>query len=221
MTGIYPARCAALAIGALLVAAAPGRAQAPGNGPRRPLALKVGVLFPTAGSKIEPNSADANFGAANPAAFTLGASYDLGAPRAALRPLVCAAFVDVLTEASATRHDHGPFASEGLSGKGTGSGYGAGMMGRLYPIPLSRFYVGAGVGIYPMHAKVTFSPTGPSYSRTETGAGGKLLLGIESRNGAFGEAEWDWLPEVNVKGAGLTFYRSRQSGLRLNAGYRL
>ena len=110
--------------------------------------------------------------------------------------------------------------------KGTlDSAFGVGVAGRYIFMnkPTTSFmpYGFAGLGVYSVKVKGEGSVnndgtiTSFSDSKSATGLGGKIGLGIELKQGFLGEVEYDFLPNVDDNGT-----TAKLSGLGVRVGYR-
>ena len=172
---------------------APAPAQAPtvANVPlakvAKPFRVKLGAFLPSNGDVKD---------AVGSTLFGYGVSYDFLKTNLN-NPVTIGAYIDGAT---------GSKSHDGI--KARLSYIGVGPMARYYFTPVVapiRFYGGAGLGAYFVNAKAGGD------SRNKTELGGKLLAGVESGQGIFGELDYTFISK---------FDDVKPSGINLAVGYR-
>ncbi len=92
---------------------------------------------------------------------------------------------------------------------------GIGLAERYYFAPKTRNYqpyAGAGFGVYDVHAKS--NDPGGAFNVYKTSVGGKILAGVEIREGLFIQGDYNWIPEPKLKD------RLNLGGYQIQLGYR-
>jgi hypothetical protein len=153
---------------------------------QKPWRLKIGAFFPTDGDVKD--SLGNTF-------FSYGVSYDFVKTQVET-PITLGVYVDGATKSK----DGGRLSYVGL-----------GPSARYFFTPVVapvRFYGGAGLGPYFVTVKA-------GDSKNKTAFGGKLLAGVESNQGIFGELDYTFISSVSVGGDDV-----KPSGFNLSVGYR-
>ncbi|MDX1932800.1 MAG: hypothetical protein SFU56_09365 [Capsulimonadales bacterium] len=186
---------AGLGAGMATAANAQADSSVPTAKPEKPWRVKLGAFFPGDGDvKDEIGST----------LFSYGVSYDFLKTNLA-NPIIVGAYLD------------GATGSKKRDGVTLRLSYvGLGPTARYYFTPVTsatRVYGGVGLGVYFVNSKASTRVGGAtlSLSDDETKFGGKLLAGVESGQGLFGELDYTFISEINERNPG---------GFNVAVGYR-
>ena len=184
----YVLFCAAV----LLTTAPCLSARAQTNRPAKPLAVKLGLFFPSGGDLAN---------AVNEIQFSAGVSYDFKQTHAAT-PVVFQFYGDYADYGNYGGSGAGHFEGERVS-SGSGSFFGVGPAAKFLLAPArlrAQPYVGLGAGYYSAKMSVPYvlgaSSNGNRAEQTYGKAGGKLFAGYQRRSGFFGEADYTYIGEI-------------------------
>ena len=188
-------------IAALIAAgSSPARAQDEGilSYPSHPFEVRAGVYLPRNGATRDDLGIDW---------LSYGVGYDISTSGKKL-PHTFSVYADYFNVPKTTGPADFRLRSQAAS-------IGVGVAERYYFMPTySNFqpYAGAGAGIYDVHAKA--SDPGGTIDKYKTSIGGKILAGVEIRQGIFVQGDFNWLPEPKLE------VREQLEGFQLQLGYR-
>jgi opacity protein-like surface antigen len=175
--------------------AAKATSNVPTSKVEKPWRIKIGAFFPTDGDVKD---------AIGSTFLSYGVSYDFFKTNVA-NPITVGAYIDGATNSKK---------NFGVTDRLTY--WGIGPVGRYYFTPVTspvRIYGGAGVGAYFIDLKSSVSVDGVTYSASDNKDrfGGKLLAGVESGQGLFGELDYTFISKIEDTNPG---------GWNLGVGYR-
>lgn len=182
---------------------------------QKPFSVKIGGAFFT-----DSDTKDA----IGNSTFTVGLGYDFTKTNATM-PIILQGYIDYFApksnERSVTAQGNTGFIRQELE-----YAFGVGVAGRYAFItePTANVvpYAGLGLGYYSVKVRYEETVTSgaeqiasDSVSPSKSGLGGKIFAGVETKQGIFGEIDFSFLPEVELKSLS---YKTSNLGLRI--GYR-